>query len=149
MLLGAGTVLTPRQVDDAIAAGARFMVAPGLSRAVVERCAEKDVPVFPGVCTPTELEAAVSLGLTVLKFFPAEPMGGVAFLKAMSAPYGDVSFIPTGGINAANIGSYLGLKQVVACGGSWMAPAEWISAGQFDRIRAATAEAVALTRGAR
>jgi 2-dehydro-3-deoxyphosphogluconate aldolase/(4S)-4-hydroxy-2-oxoglutarate aldolase len=148
MVLGAGTVLTPAKVDEALAAGAKFIVAPGLSAAVVERCKERDVPVFPGVCTPTELEAALSHGLTTLKFFPAEPMGGVPFLKAMSAPYVGVSFIPTGGISAANLKDYLGMKQVIACGGSWMAPAEWTAAGQFDRIRAATADAVALANGA-
>ena len=146
MLLGAGTVLSPRQVDDAIAAGARFIVAPGFSPAVVDRCKERGVPVFPGVCTPTEIEAALARGLDVLKFFPAEPMGGVAFLKAIAAPYGGVSFIPTGGIGTANLAQYLALKSVVACGGSWMAPAEWTAAGDFDRIRATTEQAVALVR---
>jgi len=148
MLVGAGTVLTVKQVDDALSAGAQFIVAPGFSRPVVDRCRERDVPVFPGVCTPTEIEAALACGLTTLKFFPAEAMGGVSFLKAIAAPYVSVSFMPTGGINASNVSSYLALKSVVACGGSWMAPSEWIAAGQFDRIRTATAECVSIITGA-
>jgi 2-dehydro-3-deoxyphosphogluconate aldolase / (4S)-4-hydroxy-2-oxoglutarate aldolase len=147
LLLGAGTVLTPTQVDEARAAGARFIVAPGFSPAVVERCRELLMPVFPGVCTPTEVEAAMGHGLTVLKFFPAGPMGGVDLLKAIAAPYGGVSFIPTGGVNATNLRDYLALTCVVACGGSWMAPREWIAAGSFDRIRDAARDAVALARG--
>jgi 2-dehydro-3-deoxyphosphogluconate aldolase/(4S)-4-hydroxy-2-oxoglutarate aldolase len=147
ILVGAGTVLTPKQVDDALTAGAQFIVAPGFSPAVVERCRERSARVFPGVCTPTEIEAALAHDLRVLKFFPAEPMGGVDFLKAISAPYGQVSFIPTGGVNAANVQQYLALKSVVACGGSWMAPSDWIAAEQFDRIRAATADAVKAAMG--
>src|SRR5262245_57338620 len=126
MLAGAGTVLTPRQAGDARAAGAQFIVAPGFSPAVVDHCLEHDIPVFPGVCTPTEIEAALERGLDVLKFFPAEPMGGLNFLKAIAAPYVGVKFMPTGGINATNIKSYLSFNRVVACGGSWMAPSEWI-----------------------
>jgi len=137
LLAGAGTVLTPEQAARARAAGARFIVAPGFSPAVVDYCLEQDIPVFPGVCTPTEVEAALAKGLDVLKFFPAEPMGGVAFLKAICAPYVGVRFIPTGGVTAANVASYLALPQVVACGGSWMAPSDWIAAKQFDRIRTA------------
>jgi 2-dehydro-3-deoxyphosphogluconate aldolase/(4S)-4-hydroxy-2-oxoglutarate aldolase len=135
LLVGAGTVLTPEQAARARDAGARFIVAPGFSPAVVDYCLEQDIPVFPGVCTPTEIEAALAKGLDVLKFFPAEPIGGVAFLKAMCAPYVGVRFIPTGGVTAANVASYLALPQVVACGGSWMAPSDWIAAKQFDRIR--------------
>ncbi|HEU4628356.1 MAG TPA: bifunctional 4-hydroxy-2-oxoglutarate aldolase/2-dehydro-3-deoxy-phosphogluconate aldolase [Gemmatimonadaceae bacterium] len=135
LLAGAGTVLTPRQADEARDAGAQFVVAPGFSPAVVDHCLERGIPVFPGVCTPTEIEAALAKGLRTLKFFPAEPAGGVPFLKAIAAPYGAVQFIPTGGISAANLGAYLALEQVVACGGSWMAPADWIAARQFDRIR--------------
>ncbi len=143
MLAGAGTVLTPQQAAEARAAGAHFMVAPGFSPAVVDYCLTHDIPVYPGVCTPTEVEAALSTGLTVLKFFPAEPAGGVPYLKAISAPYTSVEFMPTGGVNASNIGSYLALRNVVACGGSWMAPSDWIAAKQFDRIRDATRDAVA------
>lgn len=143
VLAGAGTVLTPAQAAAARKAGAKFIVAPGFGPAVVDYCLEHDIPVFPGVATPTEIEAALAKGLSVLKFFPAEPLGGVNYLKAMSAPYGNIEFMPTGGISPANVGSYLALKQVVACGGSWMAPQDWIAGKQFDRIREAVATAVA------
>lgn len=146
MLAGAGTVLTPKQAADARAAGAQFVVAPGFSPAVVDYCLAHDIPVYPGVCTPTEIEAALSRGLKVLKFFPAEPMGGLAFLKAIAAPYVGVDFMPTGGINASNVKSYLAFSRVVACGGSWMAPTDWIAAKQFDRVRSETANAVATIR---
>lgn len=138
MLVGAGTVLTPQQAADARVAGASFVVAPGFSPPVVDYCLEHEIPVFPGVCTPTEIEAALLKGLRTLKFFPAEPLGGVKFLKAIAAPYKGVEFIPTGGITRQNLRAYLDMPNVVACGGSWMAPSEWISAGQFDRIREET-----------
>lgn len=144
MFVGAGTVLDPAQAADARAAGAKFIVAPGFSPAVVEYCRSVDLPVFPGVCTPTEIEMALGAGLSVLKFFPAEPMGGLAFLKAIAAPYPGVSFMPTGGIGPSNLAAYLAFSRVVACGGSWMAPNDWIAAGQFDRIREATAAAMAI-----
>jgi 2-dehydro-3-deoxyphosphogluconate aldolase/(4S)-4-hydroxy-2-oxoglutarate aldolase len=143
VLVGAGTVLTAAQAASARKAGAKFIVAPGFGPAVVDYCVEHDIPVFPGVATPTEIEAALTKGLSVMKFFPAEPLGGVNYLKAMSAPYGKIEFMPTGGISPANVGSYLALKNVVACGGSWMAPQDWIAAKQFDRIRDAVASAVA------
>jgi 2-dehydro-3-deoxyphosphogluconate aldolase/(4S)-4-hydroxy-2-oxoglutarate aldolase len=143
LLAGAGTVLSPDQAARARQAGAQFIVAPGFSPAVVDYCREHDIPVFPGVCTPTEIEAALAKGIEVLKFFPAEPMGGVQFLKSVSAPYVGVRFIPTGGVSLANLASYLALKSVVACGGSWMAPADWIAAKQFDRIREVAREATA------
>jgi 2-dehydro-3-deoxyphosphogluconate aldolase/(4S)-4-hydroxy-2-oxoglutarate aldolase len=146
LLAGAGTVLTPQQAREAREAGAKFIVAPGFGPAVVDYCLEHEIPVFPGVCTPTEVEMALAKGLTTLKFFPAEPAGGVAYLKAIAAPYGMVEFIPTGGISATNLGAYLAFKKVVACGGSWMAPAEWIRGKQFDRIREETAIAVTLAR---
>jgi 2-dehydro-3-deoxyphosphogluconate aldolase/(4S)-4-hydroxy-2-oxoglutarate aldolase len=148
VLAGAGTVLTPQQAAEAVSAGARFIVSPGFGPAVVDWCLEHDVPVFPGICTATEIEAALARGLTTLKFFPAEPAGGIAYLKAVAAPYGMVDFIPTGGISAANVGSYLGFSRVLACGGSWMAPADWIRARQFDRIREETRGAVLAVRGA-
>jgi 2-dehydro-3-deoxyphosphogluconate aldolase/(4S)-4-hydroxy-2-oxoglutarate aldolase len=141
--VGAGTVLSPQQAASARKAGAQFIVSPGLNPAVVEDCQSNDIEIFPGVCTPTEIEMALAKGLTTVKFFPAEPMGGLKFLKAISAPYGMVNFIPTGGISTSNISDYLAFKKVIACGGSWMAPAEWISAGQFDRIKEETARAVA------
>jgi 2-dehydro-3-deoxyphosphogluconate aldolase/(4S)-4-hydroxy-2-oxoglutarate aldolase len=147
MLAGAGTVLTPQQAAEARAAGAHFVVAPGFNPAVVDYCQAHDIPVYPGVCTPTDVEAALAKGLRTLKFFPAEPAGGVNFIKAISAPYNMVEFMPTGGISAANIASYLALKNVVACGGSWMAPNDWIAAKQFDRIRAATQQAVEAVKG--
>ena len=135
VLVGAGTVLTPRQAADACSAGAKFFVAPGFGAAMVDYCVEHDLPVFPGIATPTELEFALSRGLSVVKFFPAEPLGGIAYLKAMAGPYGNVGFLPSGGIGLSNLASYLSIPRVVACGGSWMAPTEWISAGKFDRIR--------------
>jgi 2-dehydro-3-deoxyphosphogluconate aldolase/(4S)-4-hydroxy-2-oxoglutarate aldolase len=111
---------------------------------MVEFCQSVDLPVFPGVCTPTEIEMALGAGLSLLKFFPAEPIGGLPFLKAVAAPYTTVSFMPTGGIGPSNLASYLAFPRVVACGGSWMAPNDWIAAGQFDRIRDATRAAVAI-----
>jgi len=144
MLVGAGTVLSPAQAAEARSAGARFIVAPGFSQGVVEFCQGVALPVFPGVCTPTEIEMALGAGLSILKFFPAEPMGGLAFLKAVAAPYTTVSFLPTGGIGPSNLASYLAFPRVVACGGSWMAPNDWIAARQFDRIRETTQAAVAL-----
>ena len=144
MLVGAGTVLTPGQAAEARGAGARFIVAPGFNPGMVEFCQSVNLPVFPGVCTPTEIEMALGAGLSVLKFFPAEPIGGLPFLKAVAAPYTTVSFMPTGGIGPSNLASYLAFPRVVACGGSWMAPNDWIAAGQFDRIRDTTRAAVAI-----
>jgi 2-dehydro-3-deoxyphosphogluconate aldolase/(4S)-4-hydroxy-2-oxoglutarate aldolase len=146
LLAGAGTVLSVEQAAQARSAGARFIVAPGFNPAVVDYCLEHDVPVFPGVATPTEIEAALQKGLDTLKFFPAEPLGGLPFLKAVAAPYGGVTFIPTGGINLTNLFEYLAFPRVLACGGSWMAPAEWARAQQFDRIRQETERAVRATQ---
>ncbi len=147
LLLGAGTVLTVAQAREARSAGATFIVAPGFNPAVVEHCLEHDIPVCPGVCTPTDIEAALSLGLTMVKFFPAEPIGGLKYLKAIAAPYGMMRFVPTGGINADNLRSYLAFDRVIACGGSWMAPADWIAAKAFERIRDETTRAVSAARG--
>lgn len=141
MLAGAGTVLTPEQAKRARDAGAQFIVAPGFGPRVVDYCLERDIPVYPGVATPTEVELALEKGLRTLKFFPAEPMGGLDYLKAIAAPYVDVSFMPTGGVNLTNVVHYLNFKRVVACGGSWMAPSDWITAKQFDRIREASQRA--------
>lgn len=146
VLLGAGTVLTPAQAASAQAAGARFIVAPGFSPAVVDWCLAHDLPVFPGVCTPTDIEAALARGLETLKFFPAEPIGGLPYLQAIAAPYGGVRFIPTGGINAVNLSAYLACNKVVACGGSWMAPADWIRGREFARITEETRRAVAIVQ---
>jgi 2-dehydro-3-deoxyphosphogluconate aldolase/(4S)-4-hydroxy-2-oxoglutarate aldolase len=143
-LVGAGTVLSPTQADRAREAGARFAVAPGTNARVVEHCAGSGLPFFPGVCTPSDIERALELGARTVKFFPAEPAGGMAYLKAIAAPYGELSFMPTGGISRGNLAEYLRFARVIACGGSWMAPAEWIAAGAFDRIRDETRRVVQL-----
>ena len=142
MLLGAGTVLTPAQVDKALEAGAKYIVAPGLNPEVVRYCQSKNVPMLPGVCTPSEVEQGLALGLTALKFFPAEAAGGVNMVKALSGPYGDVKFMPTGGITQANLKSYLDIKSVFACGGSWMVKDDLIDANDFATITKLTKEAV-------
>lgn len=146
MLIAAGTVLSPEQADRAMAAGARFIVSPGLNPAVVGHCVEKGYPVIPGICTPSEIELAMSFGLSYVKFFPAEAAGGVKMIRAMSAPYSGIRFMPTGGISTANLKDYLGCKAVFACGGSWMVPADKISDGAFDQIEALTAQAVELLK---
>jgi 2-dehydro-3-deoxyphosphogluconate aldolase / (4S)-4-hydroxy-2-oxoglutarate aldolase len=146
ILAGAGTVLTVEQAAQARTAGSRFVVTPGFNPAVVDYCLGHAIPVFPGVCTPTEIEAALQRGISVVKFFPAEPMGGASFLRAISAPYSGVEFIPTGGIKLDHLPAYLSLEIVVACGGSWIAPPEWIRAKQFDRIRQETEQAVRVAR---
>jgi 2-dehydro-3-deoxyphosphogluconate aldolase/(4S)-4-hydroxy-2-oxoglutarate aldolase len=149
VLLGAGTVLNVDQLQAALDAGARFIVSPGTNPRVVEACLERKVPIFPGVCTPTEIEAALALGVEVLKFFPAEAMGGVQTLRALSGPYRQVRFLPTGGIDARLLPHYLRHPQVIACGGSWMVQPEWIETGQFHAIEAHTREAVTLVREVR
>lgn len=146
MLIITGTVLTAKQADKAIAAGAKCIVSPGLNPEVVKHCIEKGYPVIPGVCTPSEVEQGLALGLTYLKFFPAEAAGGVKTIKAMSAPYTGVRFMPTGGINISNLADYLNCKAVFACGGSWMVPSDKISGGKFDEIEKMTAEAAALVK---
>ncbi|MCR6494399.1 bifunctional 4-hydroxy-2-oxoglutarate aldolase/2-dehydro-3-deoxy-phosphogluconate aldolase [Cellulomonas sp. P24] len=144
ILVGAGTVLTPAQVDQAVAAGARFVVSPGLSRAVVERCQDHGVLALPGAVTATEVQAALELGLTTVKFFPAGTSGGPAAIKALAAPFGQVRVVPTGGVGPANLAEYLAIPSVVAVGGSWMVPRDLIAAGDTAAIRTLTAEAVAL-----
>ena len=147
--LGAGTVLTVAQAETALAAGARFLVAPNLDLDVVAFARERGAPILPGVCTPTEIGLALSLGLSIVKLFPAEAAGGVPYLKAVAAPFRDVRFVPTGGISAQNLPAYLAVTQVVACGGSWMVKKDVIAAGDFAAIRAAATEAVAIAAGAR
>jgi len=144
ILVGAGTVLTVAQVDQAVAAGARFVVSPGLSRAVVERCQEKGVPALPGAVTATEVQAALELGITTVKFFPAGTSGGAAAIKALAAPFGDVRFVPTGGVGPKNLAEYLAMPVVAAVGGSWMVPRDRVRSGDFAGIQALTAEAVAM-----
>lgn len=141
VLVGAGTVRTVEQVDMAVAAGARFLVAPGLSPAVVARAHTHGVPMLPGVCTPTEVEQAAGLGLRLLKFFPAEAAGGVAYLKALGGPFRDMRFVPTGGIGPGNLAAYLELPLVAACGGSWMTPPPLVAAGDFAAVTRLAAEA--------
>jgi 2-dehydro-3-deoxyphosphogluconate aldolase/(4S)-4-hydroxy-2-oxoglutarate aldolase len=143
-LIGAGTVLTPQQADAARRAGAAFAVAPGTNPRIVAHCADIGLPFYPGVATPSDLEAALELGVRTMKFFPAEPLGGVKYLKALAAPYGEVSFMPTGGITRDTLAGYLGFARIVACGGSWMAPVDWIASGSFDRIRDETRRVVEL-----
>ena len=147
MLVGAGTILTPQQADRAVAAGAKFLVSPGLNEEVVKHCQKIGVPIIPGVATPSEVEKALSLGLTTLKFFPAEAAGGLPMIKAMCAPYSQVKFMPTGGINAKNLNSYLSFKKVIACGGSWMVSQELIKSGNFAEITRLSKEAVAVMLG--
>ena len=144
MFVGAGTVLTIDQVDRAVAAGAKFIVSPGFDPEIVDYCLSKDIPVFPGVITPSEVAQAVKRGLKVVKFFPAEQFGGVATIKAMAAPYVGLKFLPTGGVNAKNLENYLSCDKIVACGGSWMVKGDLVKAGKFDEIKSLTEEAVKL-----
>lgn len=146
ILVGAGTVLTADQVDQAVAAGAKYVVSPGLSRAVVERCQEHGVLPLPGAVTATEIQAALELGLDTVKFFPAGTSGGAPAIKALSAPFTGVRFVPTGGVGPANLAEYLEIGAVAAVGGSWMAPRDLVAAGNFAEITRLTAEAVALAR---
>ncbi len=146
MLVGAGTVLTPQQVDDALNAGATFIVSPGLNPRVVEYCQKRGALIIPGCATPSDVERALELGLTTVKFFPAEAAGGLKMIEALSAPYYNVRFMPTGGITPENLPRYLANPSIVACGGSWMVKEALIDAGDFERIEALTREAVTLTR---
>lgn len=149
MVVGAGTVLTTEQVDRAVNAGAQFIVSPGFNPAVVKYCIEKNIPVTPGVVTPSEMEKAIEMGLEVVKFFPAEPSGGLEMIKAVAAPYTMLKFMPTGGINPKNIVPYLQYEKILACGGSWMVKGNLISEGAFDKITDLTKEAVELVRSSR
>jgi 2-dehydro-3-deoxyphosphogluconate aldolase/(4S)-4-hydroxy-2-oxoglutarate aldolase len=149
MLVGAGTVLSVEHAEQAVEAGAQYIVSPGFDPTIVEWCQARKVPVLPGVVTPTEINMALARGLSLLKFFPAEEVGGARTLKALYGPYREVKFIPTGGIKPANLPEYLALPNVVACGGSWMATAEMLSGGQFAEIARAAAEARAIVEQAR
>lgn len=147
LLVGAGTILTTQQADRAIDAGAQFLVSPGTNPEVVEHVVMRGVPIVPGIATPSEIEQALALGATALKFFPAETMGGVAALKAFAGPYPEARFIPTGGITPEMLPSYLRLKNVIACGGSWLAPRDLLAAGRFDAVAALIEQAVKLLAG--
>jgi 2-dehydro-3-deoxyphosphogluconate aldolase/(4S)-4-hydroxy-2-oxoglutarate aldolase len=142
LLVGAGTVLTQAQVDQAVEAGARFVVSPGFSPAVVHHCQALGIPVFPGVASATEIQMALDAGLDTVKFFPAEQLGGVAMIKALAAPFRSVRFIPTGGVNPANLRDYLTQPAVLAVGGTWMVAPDLLSAGRWDKVTNLTATAV-------
>jgi 2-dehydro-3-deoxyphosphogluconate aldolase/(4S)-4-hydroxy-2-oxoglutarate aldolase len=149
LLVGAGTVLTADQVDHAVDAGARFVVSPGFGPAVVRRCQELGVPVFPGVASATEIMMALDAGLATVKFFPAEQLGGVAMVKALAAPFKSVRFIPTGGVTTANLAGYLASPAVLAVGGTWMVAPDLLAAGDWGEVTRRTRAAVAAVREAR
>lgn len=141
MLVGAGTVLTTEQVDKAVESGAKFIVSPGFDPEIVDYCIGKNIPVFPGCISPSEVAQAVKRGLKVVKFFPAEQSGGLAMIKAMAAPYHMLKFMPTGGINTENLKEYLACDKILCCGGSWMVKGDMIKAGEFEKIKKLTREA--------
>ena len=149
MLVGAGTVLTTAQVNEAVKAGAKFIVSPGFDPEIVDYCLAREIPVLPGCATPSEVAQAVKRGMEVVKFFPAEQAGGVAMIKAMAAPYTGLKFMPTGGINATNVKEYLAYDKILACGGSWMVKGSLVEAGEFDKIEAMTKEAVEIVKEVR
>jgi 2-dehydro-3-deoxyphosphogluconate aldolase / (4S)-4-hydroxy-2-oxoglutarate aldolase len=147
--VGAGTVVRPDQVDEAVGCGARFVVGPGLSAAVVRRCQDHGLPVFPGVATASEVQSALELGVETVKFFPAEQAGGARMLTALAAPFRTVRFLPTGGVNAGNLAEYLRLPSVLAVGGTWLAGGGLITNERWDEITRLTAQAVAAVRAVR
>jgi 2-dehydro-3-deoxyphosphogluconate aldolase/(4S)-4-hydroxy-2-oxoglutarate aldolase len=149
VVIGAGTVLSVEQAEKAVAAGARYIVSPGFDPKVVDWCLTHDVAVTPGVATPTEINMALDKGLNILKFFPAEALGGLKTLKALAAPYVGVKFIPTGGINPKNLADYLSLPAVHACGGSWLVKSTLISAGEFTEITRMAEEALTIVHQVR
>ena len=149
MVVGAGTVLTIEQVNAAVKAGAKFIVSPGFDPEIVDYCLEKEIPIFPGCVTPSEVAQAVKRGLKVVKFFPAEPAGGVAMIKAMAAPYHQLRFMPTGGIGTLNLKDYLEFDKIICCGGSWMVKGDLIRNGEFEKICKLTKEAKELAKSIR
>ena len=142
MVIGAGTVITTEQVDRAVAAGAKFIVSPGMDVKLVKYCINKKIPVMPGCATPSDVQKAATLGLDVVKVFPAEAIGGLKLIKAMAAPYTEMKFMPTGGINSSNLNEYLDFDRIIACGGSWMVDTSLLAADKFTNIAALTREAV-------
>lgn len=146
MLIGAGSVLTKDQVDRAIAAGAKFIVSPGFDPEIVKYCLEKGMPITPGTETPSEMQQALAFGIKTVKFFPAEPSGGLNMIKAVGAALVDLTFMPTGGINAKNVRDYLAYDRIIACGGSWMVKKDLVAAGEFDKIREMVAEAAGIVK---
>ena len=149
MIAGAGTVLSTKQAEAAFEAGARFIVSPGLDDGVVAVAKERGAPVFPGIVTPSELQRAFNLGLEIVKFFPASIAGGVPALKALSSVFRTMRFMPTGGISPDNLADYLALPAVMACGGSWLTPADAIAAGNYDKITELARAAVQIAAKAR
>lgn len=142
MLVGAGTVLTVNQVDKAVKAGAKFIVSPGLNPKIVKYCINNNIPIIPGISSPSDIELAIELGLNVVKFFPSEALGGLSTIKAISGPYTNMKFMPTGGINSSNLNSYLAFDKIIACGGSWMVKKDLIKSGDFNKITQLTKDAV-------
>ncbi len=149
LLLGAGTVLTTEQVDKAVDSGAEFIVSPGLSSRVVQYCIDKNIMIIPGICTPSDIELCLELGLKYLKFFPAESSGGLEMLKALAAPFAGIEFMPTGGINKENVEKYLAYDRVIACGGSWMVKSDLIKNGDFAKITELVKEAAEIMKRVR
>lgn len=149
MCVGAGTVLNPAQVDAAVEAGSKFIVSPGLNPNTVKYCIEKDVPITPGTSSPSDIEQAIELGLEVVKFFPAEPAGGLNMIKALAAPYVGLKFMPTGGISPKNVRDYLAYNRIIACGGSWMVKNELVKAGDFAAITEMAKECVQIVKESR
>ncbi len=147
MIVGAGTILTTEQADRAVAAGAKFLVSPGLNPKVVKHCLDKGYLITPGTSNPSDVEVAIELGLDVVKFFPAEAAGGLNMIKSMAAPYTKMKFMPTGGINAGNLNNYLSFNKIICCGGSWMVKDDLIKAGEFDKITELCKEAVSTMLG--
>ena len=145
LIVGAGTVLTLEQCKACVEAGARFIVSPGLNPAIVEWCVEENVAVLPGCVTPTEIMAGLELGVKTFKFFPADIYGGLKAMKALSAPFGGISFVPTGGINGQNLAEYASVPFIKAIGGSWLCAKADIEAGNFDKITELAKEATAIT----
>ena len=149
MFVGAGTVLTTEQVDRAVAAGAKFIVSPGLNPRIVKYCVEKGITITPGCTNPSDVEQAIENGLEVVKFFPAEQAGGLPMIKAMAAPYVGMKFMPTGGISPSNVKEYLAYDRIIACGGSWMVKGDLVKAGDFAKITELCKEAVEMVKSVR
>ena len=149
ILLGAGTVLSIGQAANAARAGAKFVVSPGFNPRVVQYCVENNMPIIPGCATPSDMEAAMEFGLDAVKFFPAEQAGGLAYIKAVAAPYTTLRFLPTGGINVKNLREYIAFSKVLACGGSWMAKKDMVEAGRFEEVTRLCLEAVQIIKDVR
>jgi len=149
MIAGAGTVLSAEQAQQAIDSGAKFVVSPGLDDGVVATCQSAGIPIYPGTYTPSEIQHAYNLGLDVVKFFPASIAGGIPALKAVAGDFRTMKFMPTGGVSAGNLADFLAVPSVLACGGSWLTPADAVKAGDFDAITKLAEEAIAIAKSAR